>query len=122
MASTSSFDVTTGVDYMEVHNALDQATKEVTQRYDFKGAKVALELSQKDKTITLSAPDDFKLKAVIDIIQQKLAKRKVPLKNFTYGAVTPAVGATVRQEITIQSGIPVEKCKEIVKTLNAAYR
>jgi len=74
-------------------------------------------LNEKDKKIVVQSIDDFKLKAVIDIIQQKLAKRKVPLKNFIYGPIIPAAGSTVREEITIQSGIPIEKCKEIVKTL-----
>jgi uncharacterized protein YajQ (UPF0234 family) len=74
-------------------------------------------LNEKDKKITISSIDDFKLRAVVDILQQKLAKRKVPLKNFTYGPITPAAGSTVRQEVTIQSGIAVEKSREIVKKI-----
>jgi len=89
MAGTSSFDVTTGVDFMEVHNAVDQATKEITQRYDFKGVKATLELSQKDKKITLAAPDEFKLKAMWDVLQGKLVRRGVPLKNLKPGTVEP---------------------------------
>src|SRR5436189_195746 len=83
LASTSSFDVTTGVDFMEVHNAVDQATKEITQRYDFKGLKVSFALDQKEKKITISAPDEFKLKAMWDVLQGKMVRRQVALKNLT---------------------------------------
>jgi len=113
----NSFDVVSIVDLPEVLNAIQQARKEALTRFDLKDSKSQIELNEKDKKIVVQSVDDFKLRAVIDIIQQKLAKRKVPLKNFTYGLVTPAAGATVRQEVTIQSGIPIEKCKEIVKAL-----
>ena len=113
----NSFDVVSVVDMPEVLNAVQQARKEVQTRFDLKDSKSQIDLNEKDKKIVVQSVDDFKLKAVIDIIQQKLAKRKVPLKNFTYGPIIPAAGSTVRQEITIQSGIPIEKCKEIVKTL-----
>ena len=113
----NSFDVVSIVDLPEVLNAIQQARKEALTRFDLKDSKSQIDLNEKDKKIVVQSVDDFKLKAVIDIIQQKLARRKVPLKNFSYGAVTPAAGSTVRQEITIQSGIPIEKCKEIVKTL-----
>ena len=113
----NSFDVVSVVDMPEVLNAIQQARKEVQTRFDLKDSKSQIDLNEKDKKIVVQSVDDFKLKAVIDIIQQKLAKRKVPLKNFTYGPVIPAAGSTVRQEVAIQSGIPVEKCKEIVKTL-----
>jgi hypothetical protein len=82
MASTSSFDVTTGVDMMEVNNAVDQATKEITQRYDFKGVKTEITLDEKAKTITMAAPDEYKLTAIWDVLQSKMVKRKVPLKNL----------------------------------------
>ena len=82
MAESNSFDVTTGVDYMEAHNAVDQATKEITQRYDFKGLKVSIELNPKEKTITLAAPDEYKLKAMWDVLQSKMTRRGVPLKNL----------------------------------------
>ncbi|HEY6509412.1 MAG TPA: DUF520 family protein, partial [Vicinamibacterales bacterium] len=82
MASTSSFDVTTGVDMMEVNNAVDQATKEITQRYDFKGVKVEIKLDEKAGTITLAAPDDYKLSAVWEVLQGKMVKRKVPVQNL----------------------------------------
>jgi len=113
----NSFDVVSIVDMPEVLNAIQQARKEVQTRFDLKDSKSQIDLNEKDKKIVVQSIDDFKLKAVIDIIQQKLAKRKVPLKNFIYGPITPAAGSTVREEITIQSGIPIEKCKEIVKTL-----
>jgi uncharacterized protein YajQ (UPF0234 family) len=113
----NSFDVVSVVDMPEVLNAIQQARKEVQTRFDLKDSKSQIDLNEKDKKIVVQSVDDFKLKAVIDILQQKLAKRKVPLKNFMYGTITPAAGSTVRQEVTIQSGIPIEKCKEIVKTL-----
>ena len=101
----------------EVLNAVQQARKEAQTRFDLKNSKSEIDLNEKDKKLTVQSIDDYKLKAVVDILQQKLAKRKVPLKNFSYGAITPAAGSTVRQEIAIQSGIPVEKCKEIVKKI-----
>ena len=113
----NSFDVVSVVDMPEVLNALQQARKEVQTRFDLKDSKSEIDLNEKDKKIVIQSIDDFKLKAVVDIVQQKLAKRKVPLKNFSYGPVTPAALSSVRQEITIQSGIPVEKSKEIVKKI-----
>jgi len=101
----------------EVLNAVQQARKEVQTRFDLKASKSEIELNEKDKKIVINSIDDFKLKAVVEIIQQKLAKRKVPLKNFSYGPIVPAAGSTVRQEVTIQSGIEVEKSKEIVKKI-----
>jgi uncharacterized protein YajQ (UPF0234 family) len=105
---------------MEAHNAVDQATKEITQRYDFKGLKVTIELNQKDKKIVLAAPDDFKLKAVWDVLQTKMVRRQVPLKNLKPGVVEPAGGATVRQTIEIQSGLTADMAREIVKVLKEA--
>src|SRR5882672_7176677 len=113
MASTSSFDVTTGVDFMEVNNAVDQATKEITQRYDFKGSKVSIELQQKDKKLVLAAPDDYKLKAMWDVLQTKMVRRQVPLKNLKPGTVQPAASASVRQEIEIQDGLTADMAREI---------
>ncbi len=120
MASTSSFDVTTGVDYMEVTNAVDQATKEITQRYDFKGVKATLELNQKEKKIVMAAPDEFKLKAMWDSLQGKMVRRGVALQNLTPGKVEPAAGSTVRQEIAIQDGLTADMARAIVKTLKDA--
>ena len=113
----NSFDVVSVVDMPEVLNAVQQARKEFQTRFDLKDSKSEMDLNEKDKKIVVSSIDDFKLKAVVEILQQKLAKRKVPLKNFTYGSITPAAGSTVRQEIAIQSGLPVEKSREIVKKL-----
>jgi len=120
LAGANSFDVTTGVDFMEVHNAVYQATKEITQRYDFKGAKVAIELSQKDKTITLSAPDDYKLKAMWDVLQSKMVRRSVPLKNLKPGDAIPAAGATVRQVIAIQDGLTSDMARDVARTIKDA--
>ena len=120
MASNSSFDVTTGVDYMEVSNAVTQATKEITQRYDFKGLKVTIELDQKEHTITLAAPDDFKLKAIWDVLQSKLVRRQVPLKNMKPGEVLAAAGASVRQEVAIQEGLTADMARAIAKTIKDA--
>jgi uncharacterized protein YajQ (UPF0234 family) len=113
----NSFDVVSVVDMAEVLNAVQQARKEVQTRFDLKDSKSEIQLNEKDKKVVIQSIDDFKLKAVVEILQQKLAKRKVPLKNFSYSAITPAAGSTVRQEITIQSGIPVEKSREIVKKI-----
>ena len=113
----NSFDVVSIVDMPEVLNAIQQTTKEVQTRFDLKNSKSEVELNEKDKKIVVSSADDFKLKSVVDVLQQKLAKRKVPLKNFVYGPVQPAAGSTVRQEVTIQSGLPVEKSKDIVRAI-----
>ena len=113
----NSFDVVSIVDMPEVLNAVQQAMKEVQTRFDLKGTRSTIELNEKDKKLVITSVDDFKLKAVVDVFQQKLAKRKVPLKNFQYGTLQTAAGSTVRQEIAIQSGLPVEKSKEIVKKI-----
>ena len=113
----NSFDVVSIVDMPEVLNAVQQSRKEIQTRFDLKDSKSQIELNDKDKKLVIQSIDDFKVKAVVDVLQQKLAKRKVPLKNFSYGPITPAAGGTARQEITIQSGLPVEKCREIVKKI-----
>src|SRR6266481_5286005 len=113
----NSFDVVSIVDMPEVHNAVQQARKEIQTRFDLKDSKSQIDLNEKDSKLVVQSVDDFKVKAVVDILQQKLAKRKVPLKNFTYGPITPAASSTVRQEITIQSGIAIEKAREIVKKI-----
>jgi cyclic-di-GMP-binding protein len=119
MAAQSSFDITSPVDFQEVDNALNQARKEVAQRYDFKGAKADIIVSEKDKTLTLAADDEFKMTALWDIIQSKLVKRNVPIKNFKYGDSTldTASMGTVKRVIAIQEGIPIEAAREIVKYL-----
>jgi len=113
----NSFDVVSIVDMPEVLNAVQQATKEILNRFDLKNTKSAIELNEKDSKLVVTSSDDFKLKSVVDVLQQKLAKRQVPLKNFTYGPIQPAAGSTSKQEITIQSGIPIEKSKDIVKAI-----
>jgi len=105
---------------MEVHNAVDQATKEITQRYDFKGLKVSIELNQKDKKIVLAAPDDYKIGAIWDVLQTKLARRQVPLRNLKPGKIDPAASATVRQEIEIQDGLTADMAREVARTIKDA--
>ncbi len=115
MAATQSFDVTSGCDLQEVDNAVNQAIKEITQRYDFKGVKVEIDFRRQENKIVVAAPDDFKLKAVYDVLQSKMVKRKVPLKNLQTGNIEPAGGDRVRQEISLQQGIPTETARKIVK-------
>lgn len=117
MADEHSFDVACEVDMQEVLNAINQATKEIGQRFDFKGSKSAIELDKGKGLITLVSDDEFKLKSVIDILQSKLIKRGVAIKALSYGKVEQAAGNTVRQVITLQQGIPQEKAKEIVKVI-----
>ena len=117
MAAIQSFDVTTGCDLQEVDNAINQASKEIAQRYDFKGLQVAIEPKRADNKILLTGPDEFKVKAMLEVLQQKMARRHVPLKNLHAGNIEPAGGGTVRQEIALQQGIPSETAKEIVKFL-----
>jgi len=115
MATTSSFDITSEVDFAEVDNALNQARKEVAQRYDFKGAKAEITLNATEKTLTLVADDEFKMNALWEIVQTRLVRRGVPIKNFKAGASEPAAGGAVRRVIPIQQGIPIEAAREIVK-------
>ena len=117
MADTSSFDVVSKVDMQEVDNAMNQARKEIIQRYDFKGSKSSIELKEKEMEIVLISDDDFKMKAVVDILQSKFVKRSVPLKALTYGAIEPAAGSTVRQVIKLQNGIDKENAKLITKMI-----
>ncbi len=111
-----SFDIVSKIDLQEVSNAIQQTMKEVRTRFDLKDSKSNVELEGKD-AIVLSSADDFKLKAVNDVLQQKLVKRGVPLKGLTYGPVQEAAGSTVRQRISLQQGIPTEKAREIVKAI-----
>jgi uncharacterized protein YajQ (UPF0234 family) len=117
MATQCSFDITSNVDLQEVDNALNQARKEVAQRYDFKGSKAAIDFDPKDSKLVLTADDEFKVNALWEIVQTRLVRRNVPVKNLTRGAAQPAANSTVRQEITLQQGIPSEKAKDIVKFL-----
>jgi uncharacterized protein YajQ (UPF0234 family) len=113
----NSFDIVSKIELPEVVNAIQQAMKEIITRYDLKDSKSDIELNEKDLKLTLTSADEFKLRAVNDILQSKLVKRGVPLKNLDYQAILPAAGATVRQEVKLQQGIPTEKCKEIVKAI-----
>ena len=117
MASASSFDISTGADLQEVDNAVNQATKEIAQRYDFKGSKCTITFDRSTATLALVADDDFKMKALFDVLQSKLIKRGVPVKNLELGAVAPAAGDTVRREIKLTQGIAQEKAKAIVKAI-----
>ncbi|MGH9722880.1 MAG: YajQ family cyclic di-GMP-binding protein [Bryobacteraceae bacterium] len=116
----NSFDVVSKIDLAEVSNAVQQALKEVHTRYDLKDTHSLIELNEKDNKLLLASKDEFKLKAVAEILEQKLVKRKVPLKGLSYGTVTPAAGSTVRQEVSLQQGIPIEKARAIVKTIKDA--
>jgi cyclic-di-GMP-binding protein len=115
MADSSSFDITSPVDFAEVDNALNQARKEIGQRYDFKGATAEITLNATDKTLTLLADDEMKMNAVWEIVLAKLVKRGVPVKNFKKGDSEQAAGSKVRRVVTIQQGIPIEAAREIVK-------
>jgi len=119
MAQTHSFDIVSKVDLHEVQNAVHQATKEMRQRFDFKGSKSEIELNQKERELSLLSEDEYKLKNVVDILQGRLVKRGVALKALVYGKVEEASGAMVRQKIKIQSGIEKERCKEIVKFIKS---
>ena len=117
MPSTSSFDVTSTIDFQEVDNALNQARKEVGQRYDFKGATADVDLNVADKKLTLTTSDEMKMNALWEILATRLAKRGVAVKNFKMGDSESAAGGTVRRVIEIQQGIPIEAAKDIVKFL-----
>jgi cyclic-di-GMP-binding protein len=115
MAGTQSFDITTGCDLQEVDNAVNQAMKEIRQRYDFKGLNVGIDFKRADNKLVLHAPDEFKLRAVWDVVQEKMVRRQVPLKNLHQGKAQPAAGSTVTQEVDLQQGIPIETSRTIVK-------
>ena len=117
MASDHSFDIVSKVDLQEVSNAIQQALKEISQRFDFKGSKSSIELDQAKNEIRVASDDEYKLKSVVDILQGKLVKRKISLKSLNYGKIEPALSGTAKQVITIQQGITTEKAKEIVKTI-----
>jgi uncharacterized protein YajQ (UPF0234 family) len=120
MATQCSFDITSNVDLQEVDNALNQARKEVAQRYDFKGAKASIDFDTAGSKLVLVADDEFKLNALWEIVQTRLVRRNVPVKNLTRGTAQPAANSTVRQEITLQQGIPSDKAKDIIKFLKDA--
>ena len=115
-----SFDVTSTIEMPEVDNAVNQARKEIGQRFDFKGSAAAIDLDQKASTLTLTAEDNFKLESVWEVLQTRLIKRSVPVKNMKRGDIEPAAGSTVKQVITLQQGIPTDAAKDIVKLLKEA--
>ena len=118
MAAECSFDIVSKVDLQEVDNAVNQALKEIGQRYDFKGSKV--EIRREGSTLHLQAEDDYKRRAVAEILSHRLAGRKVPLKALTFKEPVAAMGGSLRQEILLQQGIPQDQAKEIVKVLKGS--
>jgi len=118
--SASSFDVTTGVDLQEVDNAVNQAHKEIAQRYDFKGTKVKLDFDRANNMLVLIADDDFRMKALMEVLQQKLIKRGVSPKNLTLGDIKPAGGDTVRREIVLKTALDTDTAKQVVAAIKDA--
>ncbi|HEV8409524.1 MAG TPA: YajQ family cyclic di-GMP-binding protein [Gemmatimonadaceae bacterium] len=117
MPPTASFDVTTGVDLQEVDNAINQASKEVAQRYDFKGAKVELEFKRAEGIISLLADNDMRMRGLFDVVQTKLIKRGVPVKNLDVGEIIPAGGDTLRREIKLKQALDVETAKKVTAAI-----
>jgi uncharacterized protein YajQ (UPF0234 family) len=118
MAAENSFDVVSKIEMAEVTNAVTQALKEIGQRFDFKGSKS--NITQEKDALVIVSDDEYKLKSVIDILQGKLVKRGVPVKNLSYGKMEAALSGMVRQRLTLQQGIPTDKAKEIVKVIKEA--
>jgi uncharacterized protein YajQ (UPF0234 family) len=117
MPPTASFDVTTGVDLQEVDNAINQASKEVAQRYDFKGAKIEIDFKRAEGIINLLADNDMRMRGLFDVVQTKLIKRGVPVKNLDVGEVTPAGGDTLRREIKLKQSLDVETAKKVTAAI-----
>ena len=120
MAQTYSFDVTTGVDLQEVDNAINQAQKEIAQRYDFKGSKAAIEFKRADAKISLVADSDFQMQALFDVVQAKLIKRGVSVKNLDIGEITPAGGDTVRREVGLKMQLDGDTAKKVAAAIKDA--
>ena len=120
MAQNSSFDVTTGVDLQEVDNAVNQAQKEIAQRYDFKGSKAAIEFKRAESLLELIADDDFRMRALFDVVQTKLIKRNVPVKNLDVGEVKQAGGDTVRREIKLKTALDGDTAKKVAAAIKDA--
>jgi uncharacterized protein YajQ (UPF0234 family) len=120
MAQTSSFDVTTGVDLQEVDNAVNQAQKEIAQRYDFKGSPAAIEFKRAEATIALVAASDFQMRALFDVLQTKLIKRGVSVKNLDIGDITPAGGDTVRRVIGLKTALDSDTAKKVAAAIKDA--
>jgi cyclic-di-GMP-binding protein len=120
MAQTHSFDVTTGVDLQEVDNAVNQAQKEIAQRYDFKGSKAGIEFRRAESMILLIADDDFRMDAVLDILQSKLIRRGVPVKNLDLGETKQAGGDTVRREVMLKTALDSETARKVAAAIKDA--
>ena len=120
MAKESSFDVTTGVDLQEVDNAVNQAQKEIAQRYDFKGSKASIEFKRAESMLVLIADDDFKMRALFDVLQTKLIKRGVPVKNLDVGEIKPAGGDTVRREVKLKTALDGDTAKKVAAAIKDA--
>ena len=120
MAQNSSFDVTTGVDLQEVDNAINQAQKEIAQRYDFKGSKATVEFKRTENVLELVADDDFRMRALFDVVQTKLIKRNVPVKNLDVGDVKQAGGDTVRREIKLKTALDGDTAKKVAAAIKDA--
>lgn len=117
MASENSFDIVSKIEMQEIKNAIEQAMKEVAQRFDFKGSKSDIKLEEKNNEILVSSDDEYKLKSLLDILQSKLVKRGISLKALTYEKIESALGGTVKQNIKLQQGIPSDKAKEVVNVI-----
>lgn len=115
MAKDASFDIVSNIDMQEMDNAVNQAVKEMTSRFDFKGSKSSIELGEKD--LTLASDDEFKLKSVLDILESKMIKRGISLKSLDFGKIEPASGGTVRQVVKLKQGIDQDNAKKIVKLI-----
>ena len=122
MAQENSFDIASKVDMQEVRNAIDQALKEIHQRFDLKDSHSEITIAEGDTEIQLASAGEYKLEAVREILGHKMVKRGVSLKNLTYGKIEPAAGQSVRQKIVLQQGIPTDKAKEIVKLVKESKR
>jgi len=120
MAQSFSFDVTTGVDLQEVDNAINQAQKELAQRYDFKGSRATLEFMKAEAMLVLVADNDFQMKALFDIVQTRLIKRHVSVKNLDLGDIKPAGNDTVRREIKLKTALDSETAKKVAATIKEA--
>ena len=120
MATTASFDVTTGVDLQEVDNAINQAQKEIAQRYDFKGSSASIEFKRAESLIHLVADSDFQMTALFDVVQSKLIKRGVPVKNLDVGAITQAAGDTVRREVKLKMELDSDTAKKVAAAIKDA--
>jgi uncharacterized protein YajQ (UPF0234 family) len=120
MAQTNSFDITTGVDLQEVDNAINQAQKEIAQRYDFKDAKATIDFQRGEGKIILTADSDFRMRALFDVVQAKLIKRGVPVKNLDVGEVKPAGGDTVRREVGLNMSLDGDTAKKVAAAIKDA--